>query len=119
MVVSMVCVRKVRMRVCNEPVTMCMRMARSRQNGMSVLVLMMRIVLVFMLMIKNLVRMLVLVAFGQVQPNTARHQQTGGQKSSCYGFIQQDDCGERSSERRGREICAGPRCSERAQSNDE
>ena len=88
MVVSVVRVREVRMRVCNEPVMMAMRVARPRENGMSVLMLMMRIVLAFMLMIKNLVRMLVLVAFGQVQPNTACHQQARRDKPDRYRFIE-------------------------------
>jgi hypothetical protein len=86
--VSMMRVRKMRVRVCNRIMMMAVRMARTRLDREWVIMLMVRIMLVFVLVIEDLVSVLVLLAFREVQPDTAGHEQAGREKSDRYGFIE-------------------------------
>ena len=70
-------------------------------------VLMMRVMHVRMSMFHRLVLMLVLVVFGQVQPDTERHQQAGQNQLCSDRFMQHCNGSDRSKERRRREVRAG------------
>ena len=97
----MVRVRKMRVRVRHRLMVMRMRMAGARRDVVHVLMLMVRIVRVLVFVIEDLVSVQVLVTLGEMQPDTAGHQQASREKSGCYGFIEEHDCDERAREGRG------------------
>jgi hypothetical protein len=59
------------------------------------------------------------VPLGDVQPNAERHQRSRGDELDGHKLLGGDDRGRRADERRGREIRAGARRAEVAQSDDE
>jgi hypothetical protein len=84
--VPMMRVGEVRMRVRHRLVPVSMSVARCGFYA-DMLVLMMCVVLVLMLMLQRLVPMHVLVAFSQMQPHTACHQESGDYQQRCKRLV--------------------------------
>ena len=98
---------------------MLVSMTGAMWHSAVVLVPMMFIVQVFMRMFQHVVSVRVVVALGQVQPNTCTHQHTGKHKRKRYRFAEQDKSDYRPSERCNREVRARSRSAEVTQRNDE
>ena len=85
-------------------VPMPVRMRLRRRTFMGVL--MMLVVDMTMFVLDRLVRVIVLMAFGQMQPEAKRHQRAGDDELSRERLAQEDDRDERAKERGEREISA-------------
>jgi len=88
-------------------VTMPMRVADARWVASRVAVLMMFVMPMGVIVFHRFVDVLMVVHFGQMQPDPGRHQHASGQQLESYRFAQEHYGGERTDERCGREICAG------------
>lgn len=114
----MMCVRKMRVSVLDAGMLMPMAMFGPWRNRISVLMRVMCIMSMLMVMLEFFVRMRMFVAFGQVQPDTCCHQESGagqlhGQRFPCRK-------GQNGSEKgRDRKIRPGSRSAEMAKRHDE
>jgi hypothetical protein len=81
---AMVRVRKMRVRMCHPVMAMGMRMALAWSDGKIVLVPMMFVVNMLVLVLERLVRVLMLVALGQVQPDACAHQYAGHEQFRAH-----------------------------------
>ncbi len=86
------------------PMAMAVRFARRKAWRMVMLV--MTVVDVAMVMLERFMRMLMAVRFGQVQPESDRHQNSGNDERRGDRFAEHCHGEERADERRGREIGA-------------
>jgi hypothetical protein len=79
MVVTVVRIRKVRMRMCQRNVLVTVRMACSRLDRWIMLVIMVWVPVVdmFMRMFERLVHVFVMMPFAQVQPDAKAHEYSG------------------------------------------
>ena len=68
---------KVRMRMSERVMAVRVRMASAGRNGIGVVMLVMRVVLMFMLVLDRIMGVVVRMTFGQVQPHSPRHQRAG------------------------------------------
>src|ERR1700734_1255974 len=96
------------------PVPVRMRLAHRPLVGM----LMMMVVDMAVLVLDRFVRVVVLMVFGQMQPEAERHQRAGDDQLNRDRLVQEDDRDDRAKERREREIGAGPGAAEMTQSQD-
>ena len=111
--VAMMEVRVVRMPVPEPVMPMPVRMRLGRRPLVDVL--MMLVVDMPVFVFDRLVRMVMLVAFGQMQPDAERHKRAGDDQLNRDWLAQEHDRDDRSNERREREIGRRPGAAEMTQ----
>ena len=109
MVVSMMNVGKMCVRVRHRLMDVRMRVRFARIDIGRVRVPMMFVVKVAMRVLQSLVRVLVRVPLGEMQPHTARHQRRRYPKRAWHRFAQKRQRHQRTNERRQRKVGAGSR----------
>lgn len=99
--VAVMNIREMWVRVCQILVSVGVRMRFSEWIIRSVSMSVMFVVRMEMVVLQRLVSMLVLVPFGQMQPDTGGHEHGGNEKSHAKQIAQDGDSRRRSDERRG------------------
>lgn len=100
MIVSMMDVGEVCVRVRHRLMEVRMRVRFARIDVGRVLMPMMFVVKVAMRVFQSLVRVLVRVSFGEMQPDAARHQSRRQPERIWHRFVQKRQCHQRADKRR-------------------
>ena len=118
MSVLMMCIGKVRMFVCQRLMRVQMAMAGAGRDRNVMLVLVVFVMHVFMLMHHALMDMFVFMTFGQMQPDSERHQAAGNKQRQRHRLAHQH--GQQGAEERSdRKISSGARSAQVAQTDHE